>query len=423
MLLLNKNWMHKKEKGLALFTGLIFLIAASAVTIAGMQGTGMQERMASNQHNKSLSLYATEIGAVAFVEQVSDPSFYDEYIKNIEENEIETLLDASTLETNSITIDNRNLDYSFSNFSYTPAVTGTTGPGSLGTLGITITGTVEAGGITVSESQLYVDWQLVPGTPFAFDPPAPITCCGPSCDIDLDTGGGNPNNPNVSGYDHEPPSNFNCSGNDCRQYSYADPTDSDNPYTPKPAIYFDQDGDFEAKKNINLWPPENDVYRNDDGPSEMCGGIDLAELDSIGYQNNMGVRGAPELTLMSSGSIQRGAGILMIDAGNVLIEDAADVTISGTSYYEGLVILRNCATLTASGTPHIFGAVVIMSQGCGPDYAPFLGNGRPAVMYSSTALEASKFSSGGSGGKTGSGNNRGVFSSWRELIDPSAPAQ
>ena len=66
-----KASMHRHQRGMALAVGLILLAAATIVTIAGMQGIQMQERMTSGQNNKAISLNAAEAGASRFFQEVS----------------------------------------------------------------------------------------------------------------------------------------------------------------------------------------------------------------------------------------------------------------------------------------------------------------------------------------------------------------
>lgn len=54
------------QRGIALVVGLILLAAATIITIAGMQGMQMQERMTAGQNNKAISLNAAEAGASLF---------------------------------------------------------------------------------------------------------------------------------------------------------------------------------------------------------------------------------------------------------------------------------------------------------------------------------------------------------------------
>lgn len=65
----------KKQSGAALAIGLIFLLLATIVTVAGMRGSNIQERMTSNTNHKSLSFMIAEVGAgdvLDFVRQSED---------------------------------------------------------------------------------------------------------------------------------------------------------------------------------------------------------------------------------------------------------------------------------------------------------------------------------------------------------------
>lgn len=51
-----------RQKGAALAIGLIFLLLATIVTVVGMRGSNLQERMTSNTNHKALSFMAAEAG-------------------------------------------------------------------------------------------------------------------------------------------------------------------------------------------------------------------------------------------------------------------------------------------------------------------------------------------------------------------------
>ena len=64
-----------RQKGVALVVGLILLLVATLVTVLGMQGSQMQERMSSNQNNKAISFMAAEYGASHFIAQMEENGF------------------------------------------------------------------------------------------------------------------------------------------------------------------------------------------------------------------------------------------------------------------------------------------------------------------------------------------------------------
>lgn len=380
----------ESQQGFVLIAGVILLLVITIITVASMRGSVTHERMGSNAHNKTVSHMAAEIGGTALLNQVSHPDF-----------------DPNTAVFTSacVEVESGGLEACYS--YVVPSDTFDEPPFLISVIGTSVTG-----GVVLAETHLDIEW--IGGGPIDIDPPAPLTCCGPYCDIDLATGGGNPNWPNVSGYDHEPPSNFNCTGNACRQYSFNNPSDPVNGYTPKPAIYFDVAGVHSTGPNINLWGGVPVVYTNPSGPTDNCAGVNLSELDDLGYTTTVGTRDEPKNTQLSSSvvSITRGAGILSING------PGAQVTMSGTGMYEGLVILRNCAQLTMSGTPHVYGAVIIMSSDANGDpctnpdgslpYKPFVGNGTLSILNSSTALDQSS--------NLGVGSGSGRVGLWRETL-------
>ncbi|KAA0876277.1 PilX N-terminal domain-containing pilus assembly protein [Nitrincola tapanii] len=65
----------QQQKGVALVISLILLLVATLVTVLGMQGSRMQERMSSNQNNKALSAMAAEYGASHFLAELRENGF------------------------------------------------------------------------------------------------------------------------------------------------------------------------------------------------------------------------------------------------------------------------------------------------------------------------------------------------------------
>lgn len=66
---------NKKQSGAALAIGLIFLLLATIVTVVGMRGSNLQERMTANTNHKSLSYMIAEVGAAEvldFIRQSED---------------------------------------------------------------------------------------------------------------------------------------------------------------------------------------------------------------------------------------------------------------------------------------------------------------------------------------------------------------
>ncbi len=58
---------NRRQHGAALVVGLILLLVSTLVAVAAFQGSQMQERMSSNQYNKTLSFMAAEQGAAVFL--------------------------------------------------------------------------------------------------------------------------------------------------------------------------------------------------------------------------------------------------------------------------------------------------------------------------------------------------------------------
>ena len=60
----------RKEKGAALVVGIVLLVVSTILALVAMQSSTFQERMASNQYNKTVSLMAAEFGAGALIQEI-----------------------------------------------------------------------------------------------------------------------------------------------------------------------------------------------------------------------------------------------------------------------------------------------------------------------------------------------------------------
>lgn len=79
--MVNKNGLHK-ESGAALIIGLVLLIIATLLAVVTMQSSNFQEKMASNQNNKSISFMAAEMGGAYLLEELADMGFVEEVSPN-----------------------------------------------------------------------------------------------------------------------------------------------------------------------------------------------------------------------------------------------------------------------------------------------------------------------------------------------------
>ena len=65
----------QKEKGAALVVGIVLLVVSTLLALVATQSSTFQERMASNQYNKAISLMAAEYGAGALLEEVTSAGY------------------------------------------------------------------------------------------------------------------------------------------------------------------------------------------------------------------------------------------------------------------------------------------------------------------------------------------------------------
>lgn len=350
---------RKHERGASLIVGLVLLLVATIVVFAGVRGTQMQERMASNFNNKAISHMAAEAGASRVVDwavNLNDLTAIEDLTAALEaEFGTETQVDAQGR-------------------GFFRVVNVNEVEGWVEVLGLA---RPDADGPVLARSSIRVD--RVVGTSDRLGPSAPaaISCFGGPCSIDYGTGGGNPKDPNVSGFDYDPPDDFYCTGDACRQYTYNEPGDGES---AKPAIYLDEGGTVVDGNNVVFLGEPDPVVSNDGEPDPWTEDPDTWPVDTTNSVN-LGTRNEPVYAeMIAPGFIDRGAGVLVINGTDAIID------IVGTSYYEGLILIKNCGTITASGTPHVYGAIIIDATGCAQPYDPFKGNGRPTVLYSSGTL-------------------------------------
>ena len=65
----------EKEKGAALVVGIVLLVVSTLLALVAIQSSTFQERMASNQHNKTVSLMAAEYGAGHFIDAITSDGY------------------------------------------------------------------------------------------------------------------------------------------------------------------------------------------------------------------------------------------------------------------------------------------------------------------------------------------------------------
>ena len=388
---MNSSIYIKKEKGLALFVSLVLLIAASALTVIGMQGSNMQERMTFNQHHKTISHQNAEKGVATIFQEVIDNN---------------TGL-ISALQSNSASSANTLLGSA----EYNVIAISSCGSSCFE---VELEGVSNSGANAISTTLLKFEVVLSGGSGV---PPAPaaISCLGGPCKL---VGGSSAIN-KIDGRDHLIPEE-DCGGRNCWLVPY-----DGGPI--KPSVFLDD----RNKSSISGGNPANPPFcgANSSNPSvSVCGrtksigsvwdathfpndtdgnstapvvdeffdsGSVIGDLNLSSLGHNWGDLKEPAVTLFDQiltpppPSDRAVAGVLIIDGD--------DYSRAGTSFFAGLIVLRGCGTISLGGNFNVYGAILIDARGCGDEYDPFSGNGTPSVRYSSSALDVanSSFTGGG----------------------------
>ncbi|WP_081619207.1 PilX N-terminal domain-containing pilus assembly protein [Thioalkalivibrio sp. ALE23] len=396
---------RRKQSGAALAIGLILLVVATLVTLAGLQGANLQERMTGNQLSSSSAHMAAEAGAsdlISYIEQYgwpeSDPSSEEEFVRSvIQEGRHYEFVDPHG---GSIDWDSRPLTLAVRGYQRTPD-----------------------GAEILGESMVRIS--LSPSAGPAANAPAAISCLGDGCNIEAGAGqGADEGFGTVSGFDHPIP-DLSCSGAGCRM----EPEGENRDLPAVPSVYLDDPDASTIGAGGN-----HDPYQGLDADGNLVEGRgndvaltkddfdddpDTGESTSPTRQSIFG-DSEPETSLESGRTDMSELSGSDHEVGTLVV-DGQDVEMGGNALFVGLIFIENCGTLDMGGNPNVYGAVIIDSTGC-PDedyaerhcggdlnnceYDAFPANGTPAVRYSREALDRA-------GGGAGSGVN---VSGWSEYL-------
>lgn len=439
---------RRKQSGAALAIGLILLVVATLVTLAGLQGANLQERMTSNQTSTSAAYMAAELGASDLLAYINEHGWPTNDPMQDEDGAFVSSLSSSDVR------------------GYEFELVGSNGSWASQPLRVFVRGFSQTPGQDrLGEAQIKLT--LERDGRWDGDAPAALSCLGGDCNVDPPN---NPQNFHVDGSDHalsadadeEDPLPFDERGQLSNSHE-----DLLTVRPPRPSTYGDS-GDVSISGNIGQFcgmerPPANDDdWSRDDFSSNnpddrQCGdetvwdrddyenqGLDEAGEPLVGPTRDayfgadgffgdlaygegaertvFGDRDAPRVTQLGDGdsfsfagdSSHAAAGILEITDGYEL----RNQDFQGNFRFEGAVIVRDCAQVNLGGNMDILGAIVVDVESCDCDatptpdacedgeYEPFGGNGAPSVYYSSEALERAS-------GLTGSGVRVG---GWRESL-------
>ena len=388
---MNSSIYIKKEKGLALFVSLVLLIAASALTVIGMQGSNMQERMTFNQHHKTISHQNAEKGVATIFQEVRDNNT--------------ALINA--LQSNSASSANTLLGSA----DYNVIAISSCGSSCFE---VELEGVSNSGANAISTTLLKFEVSLIGGSGV---PPAPaaISCLGGPCNLV----GGNSAINKIDGRNHLLPPNP-CSGASC----WLSPIPGG---ATRPSVFLNDRANSSISggnranppfcgsnrsnpsasvcgraTNIgSVWDPgdfPNDTDGNSTAPvvgEFFDSGSEIGDLNISSLGHTWGSIENPAVTLFDPTLTPDPPG--NANVAGVLIIDGVNYSREGTGIFAGLVVIRGCGTISMGGNFNVYGAIVVDARGCDAPYDPFAGNGTPSVRYSSDAIDLanSSFSGGG----------------------------
>lgn len=343
-----------RQQGAVLIVGVILTLVASLLAITAMKGSTFQESMTSNINSKANAFLAAELGATAAVKWIQDnPGQWGE----------------------TVVVNNQQVaggsQYSYS-ISYTVNEATIIADGFVA--GTEARAQVEA---VFSKSQL------------AATPMAAVTCFGPECSVAV---GGSMA---ISGFDHDLPNSFNCTGNKCKGSKIDDAEGAIGVDIPDGggSVSGTVGGNNEGK-GIHGNPPvrnpssgspvdvgEHNASYWKDKATDLMTSSEAVTVSPGASTSNLGTRADPKVTVLTDGSkinaSTDGAGVLIVEAGAV-------VTYNGNFHFEGLIILMPGAELKGNGTATILGGIVGVSENGEP--IAIGQNGNFDVQYSTAAF-------------------------------------
>jgi Tfp pilus assembly protein PilX len=359
--------MKNKQSGAVLVISLILLTVITMLSLSGMRMANMEIMMAKNYQEGVTALSEAENGLSDFRHRLTDDpvvaaAIVDELVAN---DEFTFCLGGGPGGTGADCptaggMSNRRYDVTVNNYGlYVPAGQ---------TVGVARTMDIKSLGTTITKARRVVYSHAI-ALNMALEASAALSL--------YDTGDMVLNgNPEISGFDHHVPNNFNCNGGGCSGSDNADGTEVIGIYSEGGADII-----------------QNGVPTIEGAPSEQTGGGELdgdfwteyaTAADMMADARNgeaWGTRDNPIVHIVDGDLSVMGN----LDGAGILVVKGAELSIGGNFHFEGIILVMSetGASITMSGTTRIFGSLVVV----GPAAAiNFTGGGTPEILHSSEAI-------------------------------------
>ncbi len=311
------------EKGMVLITALLLITVLVLLGSTGIMTTTTDMKISTNYKGSVMSLYDAEAGVHYTIGGIRN-----------------SVISLPTSGTSTPTL-TAPTGFSFSGITLEPV------PGSTNQYLITSIGNAANG----AKKELKVVFKRSSLIPAGADGAVAMYGGGPQ--VEFKTGGAG-SDLNVDGNDYPIPVNPSCNGNACRTTAL--------PTGAKPGLYTPSEDPFltgNFADHLGGGPPAKQIGGGSHTNAEWQDFVDMILSDSSLYQNTLGTRANPAVTVVPGGSMMNGTSN---GAGILIVQDGGEFKMAGNSCFEGIVILLGNGTLTSTGTAIVYGSVVTISH-------------------------------------------------------------
>jgi hypothetical protein len=174
---------------------------------------------------------------------------------------------------------------------------------------------------------------------------------GPAVQFKTGGGGGYA----VDGHDYPVPTNSSCNGSACNTTATALPAVPGLFTVMTPTLTGDVGAHLGGATPVQKIGASREAEYNDF--AQMI--IDSGSTGTPLYQDTLGTRTNPAITVIPNGTTLNGTGN---GAGIIIIDNGGSLQVNGNFEYEGLVILRGTGRVFGAGTGNIFGSIITIGH-------------------------------------------------------------